>query len=208
MRRILIAVTAMVTVFWFATPTHATLWDRGSGLIYDDVLQITWLQDANYAMTSGYDADGQMTWDRANAWADSLEYAGYHDWRLPTGDRKPPDGNGELWTLYNTYHLVTGHQDPPISPNPGPFINFPTYSLYWSGTLVSEPGDFYYGYNTAVSKDQTYYGYYVGFEKNCDNLYAWAVRSGDVSAVPIPAAVWLLGSGLIGLIGVRRRFRK
>ena len=28
------------------------------------------------------------------------------------------------------------------------------------------------------------------------------------SAVPIPPAVWLLGSGLIGLIGIRRRFRK
>jgi len=28
------------------------------------------------------------------------------------------------------------------------------------------------------------------------------------NAVPIPGAVWLLGSGLIGLIGFRRRFRK
>lgn len=26
--------------------------------------------------------------------------------------------------------------------------------------------------------------------------------------VPIPAAIWLLGSGLLGLIGIRRRFRK
>ena len=28
------------------------------------------------------------------------------------------------------------------------------------------------------------------------------------NAVPIPAAVWLLGSGLVGLIGLRRRMRK
>lgn len=27
----------------------------------------------------------------------------------------------------------------------------------------------------------------------------------DVSAVPIPGAIWLLGSGLLGLIGIRRR---
>ena len=28
---------------------QAMLWDRGGGLIYDDVLKVTWLQDANYA---------------------------------------------------------------------------------------------------------------------------------------------------------------
>jgi hypothetical protein len=27
----------------------------------------------------------------------------------------------------------------------------------------------------------------------------------DVSAVPVPAAVWLFGSGLLGLVGVARR---
>jgi hypothetical protein len=30
----------------------------------------------------------------------------------------------------------------------------------------------------------------------------------DVTAVPIPAAVWLFGSGLVGLVGVARRKRK
>ena len=40
---------------------QAALFDRGGGLIYDDVLNVTWLQDANYAKTSGYDADGDMS---------------------------------------------------------------------------------------------------------------------------------------------------
>jgi hypothetical protein len=35
--------------------------------------------------------------------------------------------------------------------------------------------------------------------------YAWAVHSGDVSAVPVPATAWLFGSGLIGLVGIARR---
>ena len=30
-------------------------------------------------------------------------------------------------------------------------------------------------------------------------------QGADVSAVPIPGAIWLLGSGLLGLIGLRRR---
>mgnify|MGYP006299546021 CR=1 FL=1 len=33
-------------------------------------------------------------------------------------------------------------------------------------------------------------------------------RAFQASAVPVPAAVWLLGSGLMGLIGVRRKMRK
>jgi len=31
---------------------------------------------------------------------------------------------------------------------------------------------------------------------------------GETTAVPIPGAVWLLGSGLIGLVGIRRRFKR
>ncbi len=47
----------------------AALIDRGSfadgfggfmNLIYDDDLNITWLGDANFAKTSGFDVDGQM----------------------------------------------------------------------------------------------------------------------------------------------------
>ncbi|HHJ36602.1 MAG TPA: VPLPA-CTERM sorting domain-containing protein [Gammaproteobacteria bacterium] len=50
----------------------------------------------------------------------------------------------------------------------------------------------------------------TGYQANSNvkgNLYAWAVQSGNVgtAVVPIPAAVWLFGSGLIGLIGLTRR---
>lgn len=64
---------------------QAALIDRGSGLIYDDVRNITWLADMNYAKTSGYDADGKMNWAAAIYWAENvLTYGGYTDWRLPT----------------------------------------------------------------------------------------------------------------------------
>lgn len=69
---------------------QATLVDRGGGLLYDTVLNVTWLQDASYAKTSGYDADGKMSWYAANVWATNLVYhdsvrnVDYSDWRLPS----------------------------------------------------------------------------------------------------------------------------
>ena len=38
--------------------SHAALIDRGGGLIYDDVKNLTWLQDTRYVVTSGYSATG------------------------------------------------------------------------------------------------------------------------------------------------------
>lgn len=63
---------------------QAALFDRGGGLIYDDVLNVTWLQDANYAKTSGFSGTGLITWNDADHWVKGLEYSGYNDWRLPS----------------------------------------------------------------------------------------------------------------------------
>ena len=87
--RSLILVMALVIILGFSPAASAALFDRSGGLIYDDVLDITWLQDAKYAMTSEYDADGSMTWDDAVTWAGDLEYydsvrdVTWNDWRLP-----------------------------------------------------------------------------------------------------------------------------
>lgn len=80
---------ALAAGLFISGAAQATLYDRGGGLIYDDVLDITWLQDANFAMTSGYDDDGRMPWDEAMTWAANLSYydsvrnVTYDDWRLP-----------------------------------------------------------------------------------------------------------------------------
>jgi hypothetical protein len=62
--------------------SQAALIDRGNGLIYDNVLKITWIQDVALSSTLG--AAGTFDWFGANAWADQLVYRGYSDWRLPT----------------------------------------------------------------------------------------------------------------------------
>jgi len=45
----------------------------------------------------------------------------------------------------------------------------------------------------------------VGWQSSLSTNFAARVQA---NAVPIPAAVWLLGSGLIGIVGVRRKFKK
>ncbi len=80
----LVVQIAATLALGLSTTAQATLMDRGNGMIYDSDQDITWLQDANYAKTSGYDDDGRMYWDEAMAWVDGLIYGGYDDWRLPT----------------------------------------------------------------------------------------------------------------------------
>jgi hypothetical protein len=67
-----------------ATYIGPLLIDRGRGLLYDVERDLTWLQDTNYARTTGRSADGQMTWDDAQAWVAGLKYRGIKGWRLPT----------------------------------------------------------------------------------------------------------------------------
>ena len=75
-KKLLAGLTIGFFMLGIAVIANATLWDRGNGLIYDDVLNITWLQDANYAMTSNYDPDGEIHWQDAMDWVDQLTYGG------------------------------------------------------------------------------------------------------------------------------------
>ena len=96
----------MVAVLCFSGMAKATLWDRGAGLIYDDGLNITWLQNSDLAATLTFDVEaitpeGQMAWSTAVAWIAAMNeanYLGYNDWRLPSmdvnGDGYVLNGNG------------------------------------------------------------------------------------------------------------------
>jgi hypothetical protein len=187
---------------------NAALVDRGSGLIYDDALDITWLQDANYAQTSSFDSNGRMTWDTAIAWAGGLSYSGYDDWRLPTTaspdpncSEHPSEPSGTGCTGSEMGHLF--YSDGISQSNPGVFVNVlpPPGEGYWSETEYSPypiPFVTAFAFNPD-NGDQTW-----AIKSN--SFYAWAVTDGDVAAsvIPIPAAVWLFGSGL-GLLGWMRK---
>jgi hypothetical protein len=73
-----VAATALTVAALVVTSgAEAALVTRlGGKAIYDSVANLTLLQDANYARTSGYDADGAMSWVQANVWAGSLNIDG------------------------------------------------------------------------------------------------------------------------------------
>jgi hypothetical protein len=49
---------------------------------------------------------------------------------------------------------------------------------------------------------------YLGFLTLADIVNFDPVKLGTLNQVPIPGAVWLLGAGLAGLVGIRRKMRK
>ena len=78
----------------------------------------------------------------------------------------------------------------------------------WNTTNFAQGGAFT-GTNTGTTSGTFDIGWtslIVGGPFN-GQIGTYAVQ-GTYSAVPVPAAVWLMGSGLVGLVGVARRRRK
>ena len=92
---------AAITAIGLTASASAELIDRGSGLIYDTVLNVTWLQDANYAKTSAYNATGRMIYKEAQALAANLQYRDTVRGTTLTGWRLPKTGpvNGVSFDL-------------------------------------------------------------------------------------------------------------
>lgn len=226
---------------------QAALYDRGAGLIYDDVLNVTWLQDANYAQTSGHDADGKMDWAAANTWAANLEYfdtvrnVSYDDWRLPAA--RPANGVSYVTTFAadgstdHGIHMTAGNTEmphlfyadlhgqatrlPDNTPNPNydPSDVSSIFQDAANGNIdksfinlqsgaVNIPGAVWWTNQELDTNTSINFFRAVGFQSSnvkTNEYFAWAVRDGDVAVVPIPGAIWLFGTGLVGLAGMARR---
>lgn len=160
------------------------------------------IQDPNFGVhnLSADDFDtsnGRMSWYGARAWANSLSYGGVSDWRLPNANPAEAyfayESSSELGHLF--YSELGGTAGNNI-PDTSTFSHEEQPHSYWS------TGDDYFPYFFTTSEGFQSYG--SSFASGTYG-YAWAVRSGDVAAVPLPGAVWLFGTGLLGWLGAKRR---
>ena len=157
----------------FVADSRAELINRGTYdgvmLIYDSVQRLTWLGDANWAKTSGFDLDGEMTWTEARAWAGRLTIGGFSDWRLPITSDETCRGagctNSEMGHLFGVEGVS--------STSPGPFLNVQERP-YWSSRTDSSEPDLAWCVHFG-NGDQAVTG-------KSDSHIPWAVRDGDVGS--------------------------
>jgi hypothetical protein len=204
---------------------------------YDTELDITWLADANYAQTSGWDpnGDGKLKRGEHQSFVRDLNNStllGFNDWRLPMmldiggdGCNYSNDGTdcgynvetSDSSDVYSEYASLfddtlgnvgrfdtAGNEFQPgwgLS-NTGPFSNVQS-SIYWTDTAYA-PNPFNEGWFFALGSGGQ------DVMPNSQTWFSWVVRNGDSgtavgAVVPVPAALWLFASGLLGMIGIARR---
>jgi len=177
---------------------------------YDTVLGITWLADANYAKSSGYDSDGYMQWATAMAWAEGLVYGGFDDWRLPKVEPVGPEWNYNLSNNGTTDHgwgITSPHSEmsymyyvnlgnkgycTPDNADPSGCTEQPGWGLqntgpfanlqdrYWSGTPIEAYAESVWVFFFGSSA-------YINGQQDgghpLTDYFAWAVRDGDVDSL-------------------------
>lgn len=250
----LIFSTALSALVLSSTAVQAALITTdGSPFVYDDVLNITWLKNANLAATetfgvAGITSNGGMNWYTANAWIGAMNdanYLGFHTWQLPTV--RPLNGesfnyeantNGTADRGFNIsapgtyyagstanelahlfYNSLENRGSCAIADGPVGACIEPTPENYWEWGLVNTgpfdnmiPNRYATSVTSGIALDKAFdfdfsFGQ-VGTGGKGGTLYAWAVLPGQATAVvPVPAALWLFGSGLLGMVAVGRKRR-
>ena len=176
----LVLVRDQVALLLGAGAVGPLLIDRGDGLLYDVERNITWLQDANYAATTGRTADGQLRWDDARQWVAGLRFHGTTGWRLP--DARGVDGSGPR-SAENCADGEIGHlfmvAATRMSPPDLKLTHFEPFTIYWYRNEASPTQAFAFKM-TGLRQGPLEKDPWADIGAVADKVLAWPVHDGDV----------------------------
>jgi hypothetical protein len=194
---------------------------------YDDVLGITWLADANFAETSGFHDNHLLSWYEANGFIAELNntsHLGIETWRLPS-----MDVNADEYVVKCSVATDAECRDNELgymsviyaAASVSPLVFENVFFNYWSSTDYDADNVDWPGGATCNSGAEGQCAWRQGFGFDSQNYVrktygepydsaelgysVWAVASGDIAVVPIPAAAWLLASAVGLLAWLKRR---
>jgi len=195
---------ALVTDVINTATTGTGLYEKDSNL---DWINVSALGQTNIISTVS------MTWNEAKNTINNMNgmngttYKG-GGWRLPSAKNVPVANCGfnTTCTSGDMGHLLWTHLVDPVSKLP----NIPNLQLfsgltgtYWTDTQNLGTRDVV-AFNFSSTQDS---GGTYNEQGPTTKFLVWAVRDHQVSTVPLPAAVWLFGSALLGLTGLSRKQR-
>jgi hypothetical protein len=207
------ATALMVAALTFCGSASATLLERGSDMVYDNVLDITWTRQAGDGVS--------RFWADSVVWADNLVFAGFDDWRLPWASVSA--GAGPTLVVYSCtgsggadelacrdnelgymfyYNLDGNLEDDKTGTQTavGGEVLTGIQPRYWSGTDFDSGSAWGFDFGNGHT--------FTFFHQN-NGIFAWAVRDGDVGTAQVPEpetyALMLAGLGLLGFMARRRQ---
>jgi len=201
---------------------------NGPEAFYDTTLNITWLRNA--------DVYGQMHWNTANTWANTLVVGGIGGWRLPTmidtgtpgcnfsyaggtdcGYNVQTENRGTVYSeMAHLWYLTLGNKALCSPGDATCAVSQPGWGLTNTGNFLNlQSGVYWSGTEYAPDPSRAWFfrtvdGGQNAYDKNgVSTLYALAVRDGDVVvSVPEPETYALMLAGLAALALARRQQKR
>ncbi len=200
----------------YASQSCANLINRGNGLIYDSIQNLTWVQDPLAAIEAARDHPGDIGKTGTITLAPNgrsnfgdvavlynlrgINYLGYSDWRRPTtvstitGTTTIEALLAELTGINVNGELANLFRD-----NDTSIFNNITGQVFWAGSQqLADPAHGVFS-NNGVLMYQVDTNKQVLVNRQIVFASEWAVRNGDVatSSAPIPPSIFLFISGLL-----------